>query len=1043
MRWFDALFKLSNDHVRFKKRRLVVFLITLLIISMLSLGVLGTLGIFGTGAELCMIKIQDSNTPLQTMSGYGINLDYIPDVNIINDPSFENSIDYEMLSVADSSDNTVFFDTEAVRTNGVNLDNVIGSDMTILSIDENGVMSTSLQASVSGYSQARFGSFSQLADENWLWSQSEVIDIEYIDNSVVALSRDGKIFTDITNGQLSKVYGDEETFFTHIARSENAINAITSRGDIYVSVDGKTFSLQASATSEPSYEDVLASDSVTVTSFAACNNTQIAVLSDGSYMVCTGSNMTYSTQMYSQSVSFVTATNTTIYIALDDGSVYESMNGLVYSYNEEISDITSEVYASNSRFSIISTSKSELSFYLETGALFVVGKNTTDGTYIDEYDVSVSLSDVVILENNSIVLVDEFGTCYLLNRDTNESTILTNQGSEVTRLFAAPNNKVIARRNYTLSTSSIYVALEIDQTIGEQQVHSGDICYLSFLHENICWEVYGEDSLLGYVNEGSDATSESGNAETSARLIGASNGLHFISQQLDGTGADLFTEDSFLRIELSLRQNHIQDGVVKVWLSCEDFDDIGFVIENCSDKMTSYSNVFAVNSQMLNATSPIRLNIAFEGQGELFVDSVYLGLDRYSSDNSLIPDAFREGLISTRPSAIRLNNLDFGRDGAGNDTIYEVGTLVEAGKSLEESLGLVRDCQSNPWLVLSANTDAATVNVLLEYLCGSVSSEYGKLRTDNGTALPWGRQFETIYIEINDAGGNFSSDIQRSSYVNYVIGLISQSEYYLEIKDRLVLLDGMHYEGGVMLSGADHHCSDLGLILSSLSEMNMQYAEANYSSPRVPGEYGNAGEYIRSATFAQMMNSELTDDEAILTVSAGQWATAFLSSESYYTAMTLINIEASHYPASYEDGFGFVVEGRTTVQREVFANNEQTKLNVLGILDVIRGSNRIASEVSMPLSSDPDFDPELVLSEFNQNVGVYLFENSTSYTLIVTNPSSEQQQFAMDGIDLSLNGAVLERYSASGELIRTSELTNRIRRHTLQAGEIMIVVVNK
>ena len=112
MRWFDALFKLSNDHVRFKKRRLVVFLITLLIISMLSLGVLGTLGIFGTGAELCMIKIQDSNTPLQTMSGYGINLDYIPDVNIINDPSFENSIDYEMLSVADSSDNTVFFDTD-------------------------------------------------------------------------------------------------------------------------------------------------------------------------------------------------------------------------------------------------------------------------------------------------------------------------------------------------------------------------------------------------------------------------------------------------------------------------------------------------------------------------------------------------------------------------------------------------------------------------------------------------------------------------------------------------------------------------------------------------------------------------------------------------------------------------------------------------------------------------------------------------------------------------------------------------------------------
>ena len=102
--------------------------------------------------------------------------------------------------------------------------------------------------------------------------------------------------------------------------------------------------------------------------------------------------------------------------------------------------------------------------------------------------------------------------------------------------------------------------------------------------------------------------------------------------------------------------------------------------------------------------------------------------------------------------------------------------------SLEDSLKLVKNCNSAPWFVIGPYVNQSDIDKLLEYLCGSLTSEYGGRRIDNGTALPWSRQFTRFYIEINDSGKVFKSDVQKAAYVNYVISMFSQSEYFSDIR---------------------------------------------------------------------------------------------------------------------------------------------------------------------------------------------------------------------------------------------------------------------
>ena len=106
-----------------------------------------------------------------------------------------------------------------------------------------------------------------------------------------------------------------------------------------------------------------------------------------------------------------------------------------------------------------------------------------------------------------------------------------------------------------------------------------------------------------------------------------------------------------------------------------------------------FSYVFAVTDQMADAEE-ITLNIAIEGRGFILVDDIYLGPDSY--DSAGIPDFYADTITAGKPSAIRLNNLNIGSTGFGQDSIYLMsadsvsqgieGTSSRADYSLDAAL---------------------------------------------------------------------------------------------------------------------------------------------------------------------------------------------------------------------------------------------------------------------------------------------------------------------------------------------------------------------
>ena len=65
-------------------------------------------------------------------------------------------------------------------------------------------------------------------------------------------------------------------------------------------------------------------------------------------------------------------------------------------------------------------------------------------------------------------------------------------------------------------------------------------------------------------------------------LAGSGKGMHIMSQKLNGTSSDCFTEDTFYRISLSA-MSYDEDVTIKVWVYGDTFGTQGFVINNVGE----------------------------------------------------------------------------------------------------------------------------------------------------------------------------------------------------------------------------------------------------------------------------------------------------------------------------------------------------------------------------------------------------------------------------------------------------------------------------
>lgn len=998
----------------------------------LSAGILLFLGIFGYRAELVAISMTDDSQNV-AYNGVGLNLDYIPNVNLIIDPSFEKDDQYHSITVLDCEGKSLYFEPLDITASDINTKVIAGADIRVVTIDGDGNMLLRYEGEIESYESARLGQKSDIDIPDYYGVNSNIIKTCVLQNSVTALTDSGTVIADITSEQLIRLYDGGNVSFADICCNTSYIYAVTGDGVIYYTADGKVFA-EMNEVNDSAYMNVVA---------CAATEGFVSVLTETGSIYAFSSGSYHKVTLPSSSPAVkIGATADTVFAVLADGSIYRSSNGLVYSVvdtGDLYENRTAEkIYCHDDKAYILNNDGSITVIDIRAEKISLLAATSTG---------SSKAGSLVVTDNGQIVVSTDDNKALLISEENDDKMVISGENEKVSDVFPGVGNKVIVSDPDKLYSASVLSDFTLFDQVPEDSITMGDICFIRATDSKVSlavsedggwtssevegsWDAYGEGTRA-------DLTIDSYDGSYGVRMSGLTDNTHILSQKLPGKISEEMVKDTFYRISLYLKGDNASSTPenVRVWLTGKSFGKQGLTASGIGDDYSEYSTTFAVNDTMLSDDT-LRFNIAFDGQGSVLIDQIYVGIE--SAGKPDIPQAFTDGVKSATPEVIRLNNLNIGTTGFSENIFWGTQALssgagyvksdghvtqVSDVRSLERSLKLVKEASSNPWFVLGSYTSPEFVNNMITYLCGSVSSDYGSLRIRNGTALPWSRQFDKIYFEISDTSGTFTSDIQRGSYVDYVISMITKSEMYADLKDKIVFIDGMNYENGMILSSADAHSSSM--IISTVlpgDEQDTSYAQiltkaydrTRNSIPRV-STGRDRGEFISSLEFDGKFN-------------IAQYMAAVLSDDAYFAEMIMIDCDPSFKPSEYgEDG--------------VFAKGSDMRLllDMMALIKEIGGCGRMYANLSDPLSDKSGQSVE----RFMDDCKVSQFDASDRGFLVVANTSNNQNQFIMYNASRTYTGSAVKRYSLTGKLINTKRLTNSYRRYNLQPGEVIIVRLDR
>ena len=1022
-------FRFGN--LRRKRVILVLFIVAMLLF--LSTVILLVLGIFGFRSELVSISMTDDSQNV-TYNGVGLNLDYIPNVNLIIDPSFEKEDQYHSITVLDCQGKSLYFAPDDVAANDINTTVIAGADIRVVSIDGDGHMLLRYEGEIESYESARLGQRSDILIADYFASNSHITKTCVLQNTVAALTDAGTVIADVTSEQLLRFYDGGNVSFADICCNNTYIYAVTHDGVIYYSADGKVFA---------EMNDVGDSAYMSVKECAATDNV-VTILTETKDLYVFSSGAYHKVSIPAASgVAMIGASADAVIAILDDGSIYRSANGLVYAPVDAGSiyeDRTAaKVFCRNDKAYILNTDGTITIIDMTGGEEARLLAATSSG--------NATAKSIVVTDNGQIVVSTDDNTAVLILEDTDEKIIISAENETINNVFPAPGNRVMIAEPDKLYSAAVLSDFTLFEQVPDDSIQMGDICFIRMTDSQVSlavtedggwsasgvegsWDAYGEGTRADLSIDGFDG-------QYAVRMSGITDNTHILSQKLTGTVNDNFAKDKFYRISVFLKGDNasMTPENVRVWLTGKSFGKQGLTASGIDDEYSEYSAVFAVNDTMLSDDT-LRFNIAFDGVGSVLIDQVFVGTDQAGKAD--IPQAFTDGVKSAVPEVIRLNNLSIGTTGFSDKVFWGTAALssgagyvkrdghttqVSDVRSLERSLRLVKDSSSNPWFVLGSYTSPELINNMVTYLCGSVSSEYGSLRIKNGTALPWSRQFDKIYFEIADTEGCFDSDVQRGSFVDYVMSMITKAEMYTDIKDKIVFIDGMNYENGMILSSADAHSSSMKIsTVIPQGDQEMSYAQiltkaydrTRNSIPRV-STGRDRGEFISSLEFEGQFN-------------IAQYMAAVLSDDAYFADMVMIDCDASFKPSEYDD------DG-------VFAGGSDMRmiLDMMALIKEIGGCGRMYANLTDPLSDKSGQTVE----RFKDACKVSQFDSPEVGFLVVANTSDSQSQFIMYNASRTFTSSAVKRYSMTGKLINTKRLTNSYRRYNLQPGEVIIVRLDR
>ncbi|HHU07284.1 MAG TPA: hypothetical protein GXZ59_02955, partial [Clostridiaceae bacterium] len=290
-----------------------------------------------------------------------------------------------------------------------------------------------------------------------------------------------------------------------------------------------------------------------------------------------------------------------------------------------------------------------------------------------------------------------------------------------------------------------------------------------------------------------------------------------VAQKLDLEHSDGLTE-SFYSLELYLRQEGLANNSVHAWLSGSDMENIGHTVEKIGSSWERHQFIFVLGQ--ISQRGEIWLNVGFAGQGSLWLDQIWFGSTQ--DEPGSLPQSLNLQLAEINPGVLRLDFVPIGVPGMGNYSwLYPegggsrlsafsasgvtTGTAALTGYStqlrqekefhnLGAALKMTRQVNADPWLVVDSMVTDLELYHLIEYIAGSPTSEYGKIRSAQGAVGRWSDQLDRIYLEIQDSSDVFGNDTSRMIFVNHVIETIQSAQDYSLLENKIVLVDGMDYD---------------------------------------------------------------------------------------------------------------------------------------------------------------------------------------------------------------------------------------------------------
>ena len=1023
-----------------KRTRFAAAMVVVAVVLVLAIVVLGYVGVFGLRSELCEVSATPDKAD-DTYGGTGINCDLIPNINLVRDASFESCTDYSSMLVAGASEKSVFLTPDAVAAADYDTTNCQGDTARIISIDSEGVMSEKFTGVITGYKPARLGAVNMIKDEKSLWDEDRIREMAFYGNMTLALTDSGRLIYDLTNSQLTGVVNAKDRF-TLIDSNDSGVVAVAVNGAVYYSQDGKNY---ASV-----YEPENLTLGKNVCGIGSSGTSSVVCYKDGTIVTIINGNTAVSSLPNSDATSFVSDGKR--FIAADSkGNIYSSTNGMVF---EKIGE--SELLKDKTK--LLADATSGVFCFVADNTNAVILKENDKGFVFEESDLAKAAGSLIksvdLTDSGLIIAGTEDNKAFAIDIATGKAVNLTSENVVIENIIGVTGDKVFYDSGTEIYRSQILSELSIEGNLEGIDIIADDILIAGHIDRaaggaisasdtrEYAWDT-SSDSTWDVYGKGTNVitTDRAYSGKFGARITGSGSDVHAMTQLLPGKAKDNFMSGTFYRLSLYAMSDEAPEKAY-CWIEGEGFGRYGMELTNIGKNYKLYSYVFAVTDQMVDA-GEIRLSIAFEGSGFVLVDDVYLGPDSYSAAG--IPQYYADTLKSGKPTAMRLNNLNIGCNGFAETSLYlsaidsvsrevkgttskieyddEDNSVYEkpgqsVTGSLEDSLRLVKQCSSTPWFVIGPYVDQEDIDKLLEYMCGSLTSEYGGRRIDNGTALPWSRQFSRFYIEINDSGKVFKSDIQKASYVNYVKSMFSQSEYFSDIKDKTVFLDGMEYSGGTMMSDADYHTMGVSLVANDSSatyidNIRTSYILAQYETPHIVSG-GKSGEYI---------NRLRTSGS-----NCGKILSAIMMSEADFADMFLFDAAVNFVPSKY-NGSGMFVG------KDEFIN----MMTVSGLTTEFAGFDELYIDIREPL----DKTVPVSVEQFMSNVTTACFDKDNKTYIIVANSSSSQQSFLINDNKLGRADSVIRRYDDKGRLINERKMRSDHLRHILQPGEFIIVEVTK